>query len=494
MCERSNKKMGNWLFSVMIAFLLGFFLFNDLDIRYIYGYMLLGAVLVGFLIKSAIDNGFGAAIKIRISSMRVLYASFSLLVVLFALLPNSNKEHEAMSIMISMVIFAAYFLLAEPGKKEIKWICIAVQAVSILFSVYIIYMTLNPQVFMKYIYPRLSSVSQASVDELMPLGYGAQIGGTPSYAIYVISFALFMNEAKVMVGKARNFKQTAYIVISTVLYLTAILLVNLRAEMLAILATAFVLFVISLFFADKKSRLYRMGAIAAIIVVQIVVLILLVPTGKIDRHINTVNQFLPDGFKIGVSVQVPSENIPDNPIATTPSVDVAPPEKPSVDTNKLTSGRFALWKKALELFEENPVFGIGWKQFVNNNTYKHNVHNTYLQWLCESGIVGFVLLFLLYVSMYLLTLIRTVRQLRARDKVPYFVKEISFVSLGVQTLFAALHLMNPTFYHLFYFVFFSVTVLMIETSMRLEDVYTGEESDCLRKKIFAKKEKRMFFR
>ena len=536
-----HKRSENNLYSVVAVFLLGFFLFYDLDIRYIYGYLLLGAIVAFYLVRSVMSYGMKAALdesfrstgvsglkdvfnsarrsalfsgmkeglssglKIRISTMRVLYTFFVFWIVLFALLPNSNKEHEAMSIMISMVIFTVYFLLAESGRKEMRGVYCAVQIMSILFAAYTIIMTLNPDMFWTYVYPYLGELSQERIDELAPQGYGVLIGGSTSYAIFVMSFSIFMNEAKVLIGKIKNIFHFVFVVFSTVLYLTAILLINRRSELLSIIAAGLLLLILSIKRADKKEWGIRIGAVGTILIVQVFVLFLLAPTGLIDRHLNLVKALIPEQFTVSTSVDTEqdTEGAIETEAATekeapTEAATEAPTEaeqqKESIDANELTSGRMALWKRAIELFKENPIFGIGWKQFVNHNTYEHNVHNTYLQWLCESGIVGFILLFPLFAAMYIITLMQTRRLIRAGEKIPYYLKEMNYVSLGVQTLFLVLHFMDSTFYHLYFFVFYSFTMFMTETSLRLECDYTGVESDWLRKKIFSKKKNRRFLR
>ena len=55
----------------------------------------------------------------------------------------------------------------------------------------------------------------------------------------------------------------------------------------------------------------------------------------------------------------------------------------------LTSGRIFLYKKAIELFEQKPLFG--WGPGVFNNMFETGTHNLYLQLLCENGMVGFTL-------------------------------------------------------------------------------------------------------
>ncbi len=58
------------------------------------------------------------------------------------------------------------------------------------------------------------------------------------------------------------------------------------------------------------------------------------------------------------------------------------------DSSDGGSGRITLWKNAIELFEKSPIFGIGLNNLYLDlgNVY---VHNTWLQVLVETGIIGF---------------------------------------------------------------------------------------------------------
>ena len=153
--------------------------------------------------------------------------------------------------------------------------------------------------------------------------------------------------------------------------------------------------------------------------------------------------------------------------------------------NQLTSGRTELWEKAWELFKEKPIFGIGWEQFMNNNTFNHEVHNTYLQWLCESGVVGFVLLMTPTMFMYAMTFKRTIRYRKKDRAVPYAVKQMNFVSLGMQTFLLAVNLVDPAYYHLNYFCFYALVIGLDDTAARLEKETTaGSEKTCLIKAIW----------
>lgn len=72
----------------------------------------------------------------------------------------------------------------------------------------------------------------------------------------------------------------------------------------------------------------------------------------------------------------------------------------STDLNEITNKRFEmLWVPAMLLFLENPVFGIGWGNFKYSFTkyYRYtanqnNAHNVYIQLLCETGVIGTIII------------------------------------------------------------------------------------------------------
>lgn len=71
-----------------------------------------------------------------------------------------------------------------------------------------------------------------------------------------------------------------------------------------------------------------------------------------------------------------------------------------------TSGRTILWKQAIDGFISNPFFGKGWLSFEYK--YGLEVHNTYLQYLYETGIFGLAF-FIIYILNSILLFRRQVR-------------------------------------------------------------------------------------
>lgn len=78
-----------------------------------------------------------------------------------------------------------------------------------------------------------------------------------------------------------------------------------------------------------------------------------------------------------------------------------------IENNRSNLGRIALWKGALMMFKANPVNGVGSNNFEKiylksykqpNTTASSHAHNTYLNFLAETGIIGFSALIYLFFS------------------------------------------------------------------------------------------------
>lgn len=84
----------------------------------------------------------------------------------------------------------------------------------------------------------------------------------------------------------------------------------------------------------------------------------------------------------------------------------------------LTSGRTVIYERAIQLWSQNKWFGIGWENFRNIGAYgsseyttwfnHFDVHNCYLQILCETGIIGAAI----FLSILIPTLIYAIKILR----------------------------------------------------------------------------------
>lgn len=126
----------------------------------------------------------------------------------------------------------------------------------------------------------------------------------------------------------------------------------------------------------------------------------------------------------------------------------------------ISSGRTTLYGYAFFQFESSPIIGIGWKSFnqlttsLYNYSSAHYVNNDYLQILCETGIIGFICIF---VPMYIFFL-KTFKALKIINKKPelFDIKiRIALVySLFMQIYYLIyLFLENPLYNRSFFFMY-----------------------------------------
>ena len=131
----------------------------------------------------------------------------------------------------------------------------------------------------------------------------------------------------------------------------------------------------------------------------------------------------------------------------------------------ITNGRVDRYIPALEMFKEHPVFGIGWEQFRHQYSRYSDVHNIYLQVLCETGVVGAGV----FIAAFITTLIATIKQLNLALKQSYYRerKLLSFSMYG-QIFFLLYGLTGNGLYD-FYILFFYIfsVIVMLKTRRKI---------------------------
>ena len=434
MNEIKNRSTAG-LYSVMVVFLLLFFVFGSFGLRYVYGYLLLGLLLA----VSALRVG----LRIRLSAMKAVYLFTVIVAAVYVFLPGANQSHLTISRCIAMVVMAGFFLYMEPGERELRRSFVWMLSAALVFAAYILVVKAWPALYWENIFPLLCQTAQEFAAYIMPLGYGVTLGAATTYSIYIIAFVLIMMLSRVLVGEGfSGWNKVVWLCLAAVILFAGLMSMNRRSEVLCFMLTAAGLFVLSLDFKDKADLRQKLRGFCITALAMLVVVTILNIAGFLVRY----------SFSLV-----------------------------KIDTmEEISNGRLELWMQALGLFSEQPLFGIGWQQFMAVNTYEHEVHNTYLQWLCETGIVGFVLLLVPRVLLFYATF-RHCLALRREKNSLAFVRQLNYSSLGMQVFLYGLDFLDPAFYSLKYFCFIVLALVLEEASLKMETIHTGDEKDCLRK-------------
>lgn len=133
------------------------------------------------------------------------------------------------------------------------------------------------------------------------------------------------------------------------------------------------------------------------------------------------------------------------------------------------SGRDDLWRYALDMFMEKPLFGFGigsYNIYCNNMGYfngNRHAHNIYIQILAETGLFGIVL----FGTVFLFSLFRTVKVTKTTMKLTNNnkLKVISLFSLYMQLFFLIYGIVGIPLYN---FTQFLVYLLSVSISISVE--------------------------
>ena len=113
--------------------------------------------------------------------------------------------------------------------------------------------------------------------------------------------------------------------------------------------------------------------------------------------------------------------------------------------------RLRIWNSALDQFKQNPILGAGYRATYHDeiaDTDWNHPHNVFLQFLAETGLLGFGI-FLLFLFLVIRKAIDNYRRIvDDEDKLTYIIYPISFVYF---LLFACFHFAIHENYFLWYF-------------------------------------------
>lgn len=133
----------------------------------------------------------------------------------------------------------------------------------------------------------------------------------------------------------------------------------------------------------------------------------------------------------------------------------------------ITNGRTVIYQNAIDLWQKSKIFGIGWGNFkymvAQSLWYSgFDVHNCYLQILCENGIIGAIIF-------YLLTIISIFRFIKCIKKAGQqgekSIYRLALITAYIQIFFIIYSFTEPILYeytdYIIYFVSINITNILL---------------------------------
>ena len=422
----SSNRSG--LLLCLTLFTVTFFLYRDFDIRMIYGFALLGAVLLGsFLLR----------IRQRRppmpDSVRGALLFLAAVLTVSVLRPDSQHSMDTFSWLISMLICTGFvWLCREDGPDGDRCLTVLLWSAGAM-TAFVLLARMFPDAVHSWLYPRLSPVAQHYFDYFLPFGYGMALGGY-TFTDYVIFSGIAVCWGRLAAAPRRSWRDLLWLGL-IFLFGFAILTLGRRGELLmAVVLCAMMVLLLS----SRKMRIALiLGGTAAILLGLWIFIRFLPRFSEIEflhRYVRTIENLL-NGYDF-------------------------------------TSGRTGLYQLAIEGFRSAPLFGIGFDQFhtlVNplltdiEGNVMQDAHNIYLQLLCETGITGTVLI-LCPLFWLLLTTFRALRM--ARHQPERAGVQALTVSLLIQSYLLSLGLLDPTFQKIVFWCFYGICAMLLMLGIR----------------------------
>ena len=424
---QSAENRQAWLLPALCLFTATFFIYRVFDIRMFYSY--LGLVL---LFSLHLFDRLRHDEPPRLTPVTLASAVLVLMILLQYLRPDARRHNADLAYCISTLICIAYLLLDPARDRDVRLAEKILYCAAMILAVYVVVFTFLPELFFRLLYPHFSEATRIYHDAFAHQGYGICLGNF-TYTDYI----LFLGVAvccSCLAAKPRTSCITLISGLSLAFLLLAMVVLGRRGELLAALL-AVSLLVLALCTRRRRRQLLAGGIILAAGMFDLMLLFLpqLKQVAILERYIVTIEKLL--------------------------------------SGQDITTGRTTLYLIAIQAFRDHPLLGIGWDQFYSLVPPEYqtisvlpieDVHCVYLQFLCETGIIGTVLLMTPMLYLFL----TTVRLLKAAKRMddPVILRLSSF-SFLLQFFLLFLGLYDPSFQKAVFWYIYTLPLMFVNAAM-----------------------------
>ncbi|MCI8661352.1 MAG: O-antigen ligase family protein [Lachnospiraceae bacterium] len=436
----NNIKKNN---EILITLIIIFFSFSlcSIGLRQRYGFILLGIITVFVGCKYC-----GTVINVSCLKKFVVFLFASLIIIY--LIPSARYDIDTVSFFIYVFICVLTIIYSVTSYKEISKAFKIIELLGTIIALYITFFRIFPNLYFKLIYPFLSDGTAKMMLENSSVGYGAAIGQSYTFSDYFmmlgISSALGKNYQDI--GKYNKKKVLIVILCSGILF------EGRKGELLSTLLTLIFVSIIfchprKITYPKTKLMFWGIGILLAIVSIPI-----MYKKGLLYRFVLMLDRIQQKAYGMNVD---------------------------------FTSGRFTLWKNAISLFLSFPLLGAGWGRFANytsgtfieavRNEPIKDVHNCFLQLLCETGLIGTLIILIPLFWIYKKTLLQTIR-LKRNIRTCNKIIQMNIFALCMQTYFWILFFIDPVFYNPFYWCSFAIIIIIEDFALKEEKLLITNNS------------------
>jgi len=287
-----------------------------------------------------------------------IYAITAILMLLICLLWNNQIiARHGWKMEIPFTIIICFYLLSRGIDKWFKYAIIAMICAGFFYAFWTFVCNFDKNIYNGIVYPLMEA--QGYVADYRA-GFTASYGANGLYMsmgiVAYIGYFFFSGQCNINNRK---------LYIGLLILIIAMLLTGKRGQTIALMLSFYVLYYF--YNSNKKfGRVFKLVSITLIICLIIYVVSLFIPS-----VLTVIQRFQEQASKDDIS-----------------------------------TGRFYMWQNAWELFTQKPLFGRGWRWFRYSSytLVDYDVHNVFLQWLTEVGIVGSIPFFIFVITNIILAI------------------------------------------------------------------------------------------
>ena len=432
---RQNLRFTDWLMLILAVFTGSFFIYRDLGIRMLVGFCFLCLVLLIHLMRRlALDRTPG------VMFLRLPYLALSLVILLNFLRPDSLHDADSISYILSMVITCGFVTLAAPDAREAGRTLKVLGWAGFLMAAFVVFFVVFEELFWDSVFHLLTPVAQEYLLFFVPSGYAITLGGC-TFTCYILFFGMAAC-CGLLCCDSRWTKKSTVLALLCVFLMLALMLVGRRGELLGALVCCAVL-ILAMCTPKQRRLLVLFGIVLTAVLFGLMVLYLpqLKQISFLERYIVTIENLL--------------------------------------NGQDITSGRLTLYLIALAAFREHPLFGIGWDQYqtlipagylTDPVVGIEDTHCIYLQFLCETGIIGALLIVAALVCSYWQVCVqfRRLKRRRGESGELSLAFGLSVSSFMIQSFLLFVGIYDPNFQRIIFWCFYALSVLLMIAAQELE--------------------------
>lgn len=333
-------------------------------------------------------------------------------------------------ILISLITFFPMFYTGS--LKPFSSVVRMMMFLGTFYGVLIITQYLIPSTFNNFLFPLLNETALDFAQKYFDSGYYYGIFYTPSdpAGLLVFTIAAIM---LLMVLKRQKKEKIRTVILISLLFMP--LLLTGKKGVLIVGVVAFVLVMLTLY-ANEKQCVKAIGLMAGMAAL-IVIFRYLALTYSDNPLFYRFNQFF-DALVAGDSVD---------------------------------SGRSTLYYYAMQYWSQHKLFGIGWRNFstltVSELGYvrTHEVNCDYIQFLCETGVVGVVLILTPIIATFIKTL-KVCRYYIRNNMIENETKWTVLFAVFIQFYILMYAIIETPFYDMMFFTIYIISVIIINIAYR----------------------------